>query len=66
MEKKKKSDYSNLRPQFDSGSEGSRRGYSPDIEENQYGRQGSESDIVPAEPDENFKPIVLTDRKEES
>ena len=64
VEKKKKSDYSNMRPQFDSGSEGSRRGYSPVDEEQQYGRQQSESDLMDFEQNETFKPIIMNDSKE--
>ena len=48
---------------FDSGSEGSRRGYSPDQEENQYGGNETDSEIMPAEHDETVNRIVLNDQK---
>ena len=48
---------------FDSGSEGSRRGNSPDQEENQYGGNETDSEFVPVEHDETINRTILEERK---
>ena len=48
---------------FDSGSEGSRRGNSPEQEENQYGGHETESEFVPVEHDETINRTILEERK---
>ena len=48
---------------FDSGSEGSRRGNSPDQEENQYGGNETDSEFVPVEHDETINRTILEEQK---
>ena len=50
---------------FESGSEGSRRGYSPDQEENQYGANETDSEVAPVEHDETVNRIIIEDHKAE-
>ena len=48
---------------FDSGSEGSIRGNSPDQEENQYGGHETDTELVPVEHDETVNMTIFEERK---
>ena len=51
------------RKAFDSGSEGSRRGYSPDQNENQYRGHETDSELFKDEEDETINRTIVADPK---